>query len=132
MVLLIDRNALGGWPKHVAAKAIGPRGFVFVSVLLPVADCARVIGADGVEAVGVAISSHVMCFLHLGASAFMVATASVWVADLVVVHFGCHLGDCCCQLLDLCFHGCNFLGGLHVRGLLVVGAIASNLLDPFA
>jgi hypothetical protein len=81
---------------------------------------------------GVAISIHVAWFPILGASAVAIATAHVGIDVLAIVALVHHLGDGCHQLLDLCFHRCNFVSGLCVCTNLIVGAVTCDLLDPFS
>ncbi len=87
MILLVHGDALGGWPKRIPFHSVPPRGFVLVTFLFPTAVCTGVIGANGVEAVGVAICSHVTFLSTLGASAITVTAACVWVDVLVATHF---------------------------------------------
>jgi hypothetical protein len=132
VVLLIDCDVLCRWPECVSTEGVGPRCFILVAVLFPTAVCTGVVGTYGVVAVGVAISTHVAWFLILGVSAFAIATACVGIEVLAVIALVRHLGDDCRQLLDLCFHRCNFFSGLCAHSQLVVGAITCNLLDPFS
>ena len=131
MVLLIDRDMLCRWPECVSTEGVGPRCFVLVAVLFPTAVCTGVVGTNGVVAMGVAVPAHVMWFLILGASAGPIATARVGSDVLAVVALVCHLGNGCCQLLDLRSHRCNFVGGLCVCSKLIVCSITCDLLDPF-
>jgi hypothetical protein len=131
VVLLIDHNVLCRWPECVSTKGVGPRCFILETVLSPTAVCTGVVGTNRVVAVGVAVPTHVRWFLILGASAVTIATACVGIDILTVVALVRHLGNGCHQLLDLCFHKCNFVGGLCVCSELIVGTITCNLLDLF-
>ena len=132
MVLLIDPDTLCRWPECVSTKGVGQRCFVLVAVLFPTAVHTGVVCTNGVVAMGLAISAHVAWFLILGASAGPIATARVGSDVLAVVALVCQLGDGCHQLLELCFHRCNFVVGLCVCSKLVVGAVTCNLLDTFS
>ena len=131
MVLLIDRDALCSWPECISTKGVGPRCFLLVAVLFPTAVHTGVVGTDEVVATGVAVSAHVTWFLILGVSAGPIATACIGIDVLAVVSLVCHLGNGCCQLLDLRSHRCNFVGGLCVCSKLIVCSITCDLLDPF-
>ncbi len=77
MILLVHGNALGGWPKRISYHSVAPHGFILVVFLFSTAVCTGVIGADGVEAVGVAICSHVAFLSTLGASAITVTATCI-------------------------------------------------------
>ncbi len=99
----------------------------------PFSNCSftGVISTSRVAAVGVAVYPYVMWFLILEASAVAIATACVGIDVLAIVALVCHLGNGCHQLLDLCFHRCNFVDGWCVCSKLIVGAVTCNLLGPF-
>ncbi len=103
-----------------------------MAVLFPNAVRTGVVGTNRVVAMGVAISAYVAWFCILGASAIAIATAPVEIDVLAIVALVCHVDNGCRQLLDLCFHRCNFVSGLCVHSELVVGAVTCNLLDPFS
>jgi hypothetical protein len=66
MTLLFDGDADGWQPVGQSAEAVAPRGCVLIAVLLLVlASCAVMGGADRVETAGVAVGTHVVQLGHL-------------------------------------------------------------------
>ena len=107
-----------GWPKHVTTEAVGPGGSHVVVWFLPSVICAVVVGADWMKTVGVAIGSHIVEFLHLGASALVIACSSsgAWVLVFIVGHLHSHGGNGGGEFLDFRLHCQQFVLRLNVRG----------------
>ena len=88
--MLFNGVTIGYGPVHVTPQSVGPSCVILVAVQFVGARPAVVVGADGMETVGVAVGAHVAKFLHLGMSCSTavaaVPAAGVWV-DIFTVLF---------------------------------------------
>ncbi len=124
MILLLDCHLLGGRPKRVITKVVGPSGGNVVFGLPPLISAGDhvVVGANWMEPMETAVCAHVTDLLHLGLPAHAIATAAsagtaVGIPVLVVGHLCGHGGDGGSELLDLALHHCQFFLCLHIDGI---------------
>jgi hypothetical protein len=124
MLLLLDCHLLGGWPKHVATKAVGPSGSNVVLRLPPLISAGGtvMVGTDWMEPMQTAVGAHVPNFFNSGLPAYAIAAAAsvgatVGIPVLIVGQLCGHGSNGSSELLNLALHRCQFFLCLHIDGV---------------